>query len=85
MEFSVMFKTSNGSISMDGAIYWRGVMAPLNNFKKKISILIGTNLVILFNKITFSPLNNVINSFKINVIATNFFTTFLQIIEVANF
>ena len=62
-----------------------GVMAPLNNFFKKISILIGTNLVILFNKITFSPLNNVINSFKINVIATNFFTIFLQSIEVANF
>ena len=55
-----MFKTSNGSVSMDGAIYWRGVMAPLNDLNIYIyiyiSILIGTNLVILFNKITFSPL-----------------------------
>ena len=84
-----MFKTSNDSVSMDGAIYWRGVMAPLNDLNIYIyiyiSILIGTNLVILFNKITIFPLNNVINSFKINVIATNFFTIFLQIIEVANF
>ena len=38
MEFSVMFKTSDGSVSMDEAIYWRGLMAPLNDFKKKILV-----------------------------------------------
>ena len=43
-------------------------------------------LAILFNKITFCPsLNNFINSFKSNIITTNFSTiTFFQIIEVAN-
>ena len=69
-------------------LYIGGGNGPPKRFKYiyiYISILIGTNLVILFNKITIFPLNNVINSFKINVIATNFFTILLQIIEVANF
>ena len=42
-------------------------------------------LAILFYKITFYPLNNIINSFLSNTIVTNFSTTFLQIIEIANF
>ena len=42
-------------------------------------------LAILFYKITFFPLNNIIDSFKSNAILTFFFfTTFLQIILVAN-
>ena len=41
-------------------------------------------LAILFYKITFFFLNNIIDSFKSNVILTNFFTIFLQTILVAN-
>ena len=42
-------------------------------------------LAILFYKITFFfLLNNIIDSFKSNVILTNFFTTFLQTVLVAN-
>ena len=39
-------------------------------------------LAILFYKITLCLLNNIIDSFKSNTIATNFSTTFLQIAEV---
>ena len=42
-------------------------------------------LTILFYKITFFFLNNIIDSFKSNVILTNFFTIFLQTVLVANF
>ena len=41
-------------------------------------------LVILFYKRTLLPLNNIIDYFKSIVIITNFFTTFLQTIKVAN-
>ena len=41
-------------------------------------------LAILLYEITFFPLNNIIDSFKSNVVLTNFFTTFLQTILVAN-
>ena len=42
-------------------------------------------LTILFYKITFFLLNNIIDSFKSNAILTNFFTIFLQTVLVANF
>ena len=35
-------------------------------------------------KLYFVPFNNIINSFKSNAIAINFFTTFLQTVEVEN-
>ena len=41
-------------------------------------------LAILLYKITLYPLNNIIDSFKSNVIVTNIFTTFIQTIEIAN-
>ena len=41
-------------------------------------------LAILFYKITFFFLNNIIDSFKSNVILTNFFITFLQTVLVTN-
>ena len=42
-------------------------------------------LAILFYKIIFFfLLNNIIDSFKSNIILTNFFTTFLQTVLVAN-
>ena len=69
----------------------RGGNGPPNCFVKKyqcvyiyIYIYISIN-VILFYKITFSPLNNIIESFKSNTITTNFSTIFLQIVEVINF
>ena len=61
-------------------------MAPPKFFNKNISMLIGTNFCnFIQQNYIFPPLNNVINSFKSNVIVTNFFTIFLQTIEVANF
>ena len=36
-------------------------------------------------KLHFTPLNNTIDFFKRNIIFKNFFTIFLQTIEVANF
>ena len=63
-----------------------GAMASLYCFLKNISILIGTNFCnFIQQNYIFPPLNNVINSFKSNVIVTNFFIIFLQTIEVANF
>ena len=59
-------------------------MAPLIFFIKNINIYIGTNLAILFYKITFPPLNNIIDSFKSTTIPTNFSTIFLQTVEVVN-
>ena len=41
-------------------------------------------LVILFYKFTLYYLNNIINSFESNAIITNFFTIFLQPVEVTN-
>ena len=38
----------------------------------------------LFYKITFFPLNNIIDSFKSNAILTNFFTIVLQIVLIVN-
>ena len=42
-------------------------------------------LVILFYKITFFFFNNIIDSFKSNIILTNIFITFLQIVLIANY
>ena len=41
-------------------------------------------LVILFNKITICPFNDVIDSIKSNVLVTHFFTIFLQTIKIEN-
>ena len=51
-------------------------------FKKKLVYIQIQILAILFYKITLCLLNNIIDSFKSNTIATNFSTTFLQIAEV---
>ena len=42
-------------------------------------------LAIFLYKLHFCPLNIIIDSFKSNVIATNFSITFLQIVEITNF
>ena len=62
---------------------------PLNFCKKILLLYIYIYiyiliLVILFYKIIFFLLNNIIDSFKSNVILTNFFIIFLQIVFVAN-
>ena len=65
--------------SRDVASFGLGPPPPPIFFFKYYSIYIyiyicALNLAILFYKITFFPLNNIIDSFKNNVILTNFFT-----------
>ena len=62
-----------------------GAMAPIIK-KNNISIYIGINFSnFVFIKFTLCTLlNNIIDYFKSNIIVTNFFITFLQIILITN-
>ena len=66
----------------EGKLGQWGAIALLNIFFKKNQYIQIQILAILFYKITLCLLNNIIDSFKSNAIATNFSTTFLQIAEV---
>ena len=62
-----------------------GAMAPIIK-KNNISIYIGINFsnFVFIKFILCTPLNNIIDYFKSNIIVTNFSITFLQITEVIN-
>ena len=54
-------------------------------FKKMLLYIYILSLAILFYKIIFLPLNNIIDSFKSIVIAINFSSIILQTVKVINF
>ena len=58
---------------------------PIFFFFKLILVHRALTLTILFYKITFCPLNIIIDSFKSTILVTNFSITFLQIVEVLKF
>ena len=61
-----------------------GAMAPQMFFLNTLLYICVLILAILFYKIIFCLLNNIIDSFKSIVISTNFSTTFLKTVKVAN-
>ena len=79
---------NNNTWAQGRSCHWtRGNAPPPPHFFLSVIIIymcINFSNFVLLNYILF-PLNNIIDSFKHNVILTNFFTTFLQNVLVANF
>ena len=75
---------------MDGGKFWHwGAMPPTTFFffffyKKYKYIYSYSFLQFCAIKLHLTPLNNIIDSFKIYAIVTNSFTIFVQIVEIVN-